>query len=118
MFQSTPPRGRRPPAHRPPEDREVFQSTPPRGRRLDEADGWIIGLPVSIHASAREATADNRHPPVRNHVSIHASAREATMNPAQVVVRREVSIHASAREATVIMESSVGRPWFQSTPPR
>ena len=80
------------------------------------------GLPVSIHASAQEATSKRfaevgvylfqstpprrRRPPPRSTcpahrpVSIHASAQEATWSMALRLVLDGVSIHASAQEAT------------------
>ena len=79
IFQSTPPRGRRPPSlppgsisvvfqSTPPRGRRQshtptgmtvsgFQSTPPRGRRLIPVDNLLYKVIISIHASAREATA-------------------------------------------------------------
>ncbi len=98
-------------------------------------------IDVSIHASAREATAGavQVHPP--HGVSIHASAREATVSLLYARSIAAVSIHASAREATAAPalidassrgfdprlraggDSSVtkvagGAAWFRSTPPR
>ena len=35
----------------------LFQSTPPRGRRLIPVDNLLYKVIISIHASAREATA-------------------------------------------------------------
>ncbi len=57
-------------------------------------------MKVSIHASAREATAsaDTQRPAAC--VSIHASAREATFGVCDDANYDVVSIHASAREAT------------------
>ena len=56
LFQSTPPRGRRPcPVLLIGED-ELFQSTPPRGRRRGLMSEPALCVIVSIHASAREAT--------------------------------------------------------------
>ena len=80
----------------------MFQSTPPHGRRLDLTLKHPLGLAVSIHASAREATLA----PVEcggrvASVSIHASAREATFAAHQFFPDVNVSIHASAREATL-----------------
>ena len=59
-------------------------------------------LPVSIHASAREATGSFCCPACRTNVSIHASAREATLPGRNHGQGKRVSIHASAREATQI----------------
>ena len=66
-------------------------------RKLEES--LRLG-PVSIHAPAREATA-NISPAVHVlPVSIHAPAREATRIGAGVAQPIVVSIHAPAREAT------------------
>ena len=145
MFQSTPPRGRRRSSHAHSAGGTSFQSTPPRGRRpgacrlSGREPGFNPRLraggdgtthcpgckrdPVSIHASAREATIraarmseeaihcfnprlraggdrGNAHPAGRRRVSIHASAREATVDRCQRPRLGHVSIHASAREAT------------------
>ena len=58
-------------------------------------------MDVSIHASAREATAEHDRRGGFIAVSIHASAREATALIAQELGYANVSIHASAREATM-----------------
>ena len=55
---------------------------------------------VSIHASAREATAEQMAHFCNLFVSIHASAREATAILQDKLIVHLVSIHASAREAT------------------
>ena len=96
-----------------------FQSTPPRGRRLGYPDSLINRYPVSIHASAREATMFKAQLRILRKVSIHASAREATPDYYCNQHGRNVSIHASAREATKTRVSGVCHyvP-FQSTPPR
>ena len=79
LFQSTPPRGRRPLSNQSKSTVIVFQSTPPRGRRLSRFHMETLGLQfqstpprgrrqfvvcleinflkISIHASAREATS-------------------------------------------------------------
>ena len=121
----------------------LFQSTPPRGKRpvsRQRADR----PEVSIHAPAREATC--RHPRrstlcgtcrfnprpragsdvqraplgLSYDVSIHAPAREAT--PGRLVLIHgglEVSIHAPAREAThPTLKTKFLKLAFQSTPPR
>ena len=118
----------------------MFQSTPPRGRRRGSPDRLTVKPHVSIHASAREATAGEGWTTLSYDVSIHASAREAT-DPAyfcavsssfqstpprgrrRPVLRAAphqalVSIHASAREATVSSTNGVRVTLFQSTPPR
>ena len=59
MFRSTPPRGRRPPRRQYLRISEKFRSTPPRGRR-HQAKAVVEDVgPVSIHASAWEATVDH-----------------------------------------------------------
>ena len=79
LFQSTPPRGRR----RPPAPARIllaaFQSTPPRGRRL------VIWLSHGPPLGSFQSTPPRGRRPIRassphsgQHVSIHASAREAT----------------------------------------
>ncbi len=73
---------------------------------------------VSIHASAREATADLTILRTRLSVSIHASAREATPAAEEAAALMKVSIHASAREATWRSRSVADGREFQSTPPR
>ena len=119
----------------------VFQSTPPHGRRPLSWQRLNCTTDVSIHASAREATAAGRIQVLTSCVSIHASAREAT--PASAIAaaverafqytpphgRRRagrqdaagvagVSIHASAREATTLRAAPRRFSLtFQSTPP-
>ena len=56
QFLSTPPRGRRPPSAHAPHCLKKFLSTPPRGRRPSGGSSAGLGMTVSIHASAREAT--------------------------------------------------------------
>ena len=101
VFQSTPPRGRRPAEARRVGCNNWFQSTPPRGRRLRRQSSVSAqqrfqstpprGRRLAVPESVREIHV----------VSIHASAREATRWPASGRLRRgQVSIHASAREAT------------------
>ena len=124
LFQSTPPHGRRQEARSMADGIAGFQSTPPHGRRRACVAYHGPHQWVSIHASAREATAC--HPALRNRqvgfnprlrtggdgfvgekaevvlqVSIHASAREATQHHPMSCGTFFVSIHASAREATV-----------------
>ena len=76
-FQSTPPRGRRRARSVHFTPLQSFQSTPPRGRRL-RLKPRLIDRPISIHASAREATNTGSLHDKRLVISIHASAREAT----------------------------------------
>ena len=101
----------------------VFQSTPPRRRRPssflislistfdfnprlreggDERKWYEIQKDsISIHASAKEATA-SKHLSLGscNIISIHASAKEATQMYLPCFVKYSISIHASAKEAT------------------
>ena len=77
-----------------------FQSTPPRGRRHCWLQCSAPAVPVSIHASAREATCLFDIDITQLGVSIHASAREATETRIHFDTVDIVSIHASAREAT------------------
>ena len=120
----------------------MFQSTPPRGRRPVPITALRLLLTVSIHASAWEATStlsrakatarlfQSTPPRGRRlsvdsavlqdyNVSIHASAWEATEHIGQQEVYTQVSIHASAWEATACRRADSQRPClFQSTPPR
>ena len=56
----------------------IFQSTPPRGRRPYKVSSSTQSTIISIHASAREATNTDYEQYVIIDISIHASAREAT----------------------------------------
>ncbi len=67
--------------------------------------------PVSIHASAWEATSRLRESPEDFLVSIHASAWEATASSVYTTSRSSpVSIHASAWEATAECRAPNGGP--------
>ena len=95
IFQSMPPRRRRPIWRWIPMQSSRFQSTPPRRRR----PGCVFFnslLQISIHASAKEATSDEE----------------------LYEVFGIISIHASAKEATTYMGWSLITSTFQSTPPR
>ena len=128
-----PPQGGDHPTRQAPIGTGQFQSTPPHGRRLHRCVEQDAGFPVSIHASAREATTSPIPPAPKPGVSIHASAREATIqadksatkalgfNPrlrtggdpvgdATGVWATIVSIHASAREATGAVGNVDGGP--------
>ena len=141
MFQSTPPRGRRRLALTLPPISNGFQSTPPRGRRrLDppcpvryrtcfnprlrvggdtNARTIVVGLEVSIHASAWEATFLRnffvrlilfQSTPPRGRRLYHAEKTYYVTG---------VSIHASAWEATTTANyRGKDKYEFQSTPPR
>jgi len=58
--------------------KELFQSTLPRGERPPQHGPGIVGFHVSIHAPARGATQAARRGRAQKHVSIHAPARGAT----------------------------------------
>ncbi len=77
----------------------VFQSTPPRGRR-PEILQTIIFECVSIHASTWEATSRLLRVVEIIAVSIHASTWEATKRLRLIIKKYRVSIHASTWEAT------------------
>ncbi len=127
VFQSTPPRGRRPrtpgrlsrdrsfnPRLRAGGDKieaaradgeKAFQSTPPRGRRRPVLRRRIADVIVSIHASAREATVLGLcwSSAILLGLSWFQSTPPRGRRLADQVVpglREHVSIHASAREAT------------------
>ena len=55
---------------------------------------------ISIHASAKEATAVRRYTALGSTISIHASAKEATSLYVEPSLTVNISIHASAKEAT------------------
>ncbi len=121
-FQSTPPRGRRPPRFPMESPVTVFQSTPPRGRRRYTTKGHAFcccfnprlraGGDLGPSSSLRSGNLFQSTPPrgrrrmlqrmvlQKIRVSIHASAREATINVYISGASDTVSIHASAREAT------------------
>ena len=104
---------------RPSLSRTMFQSTPPRGRRLPAHVAALINRFVSIHASAREATARQCKRPPGGLVSIHASAREATL-PAPVRAPTTPCFNPRLRAGG---DRTARRPistvsQFQSTPPR
>ena len=119
-FQSTRPRGTRRRQVSQPSGARSFNPRVRAGR--DKQDKTIIiHAPVSIHASARDATRrrlwsctsvrcfnprvragrDDFTPVILRYtsVSIHASARDAVHHPPPLL-GCEVSIHASARDAT------------------
>ena len=97
MFQSTPPRGKRPArvsASEPGSAR--FQSTPPRGKRR---------------------RPERRRPERRQTVSIHAPAREATRSAILSTVRRFQSTPPRGKRHAPDVAMHL-MPAFQSTPPR
>ena len=101
LFQSTPPHGRRRKTGFQSHDGGLFQSTPPHGRRRRPPGRRPSSRQVSIHASAREATAGilrraakrgSFNPRLRTGGDVWAALLECAS--------QAVSIHASAREAT------------------
>ncbi len=97
LFQSTPPRGRRrgigPKRHL----RPSFNPRLREGGDMTSSPSASVCMPVSIHASAREATFSLTYVPTIKDVSIHASAREATA-PARSTVRRNKGFNPRLRE--------------------
>ena len=68
---------------------KVFQSAPPRGRRPARfCEGDRVTPRVSIRAPAREATGRAGGVPPRLRVSIRAPAREATSTPSRTMRAR------------------------------
>ena len=57
-------------------------------------------LPVSIHASVKDATILPLYLKIIDMVSIHASVKDATIGSAYIRARKDVSIHASVKDAT------------------
>ena len=97
MFQSAPPRGRRPGLCAARLVWYVFQSAPPRGRRLPTL--VTVALPRRFQSAPPRGRRHQRSP--RSHLGA------------------VVSIRASAREATIGSRAwSSGRSTFQSAPPR
>ena len=95
-----------------------FQSTPPRRRRPARGVASMTS-PVSIHASAQEATARYRGGVDEAGVSIHASAQEATwsgMRPGAGGTGFNPRLRAGGD--LVVQSSGVVVDKFQSTPPR
>ena len=121
-FQSTLPRGERPQKAVLKAVEYIFQSTLPRGERQELRTEFQFLHTISIHAPARGATKQKKHPALFRNISIHAPARGATMfrqagsdprnnfNPrsregsdyslALPPFRFQISIHAPARGAT------------------
>ena len=117
MFQSTPPRGRRP-APRWGQGREhAFQSTPPRGRRL-HLEVQAVGVPPfqSTPPRGRRPTGATT---VGDIIGFNPRLRGGgDHQPDQVHDGRGVSIHASEGEATSVGVLDDSSKMFQSTPPR
>ena len=78
IFQSTPPRRRRPVSPSAEDKEEKFQSTPPRRRRHEYEGLPYSYIAISIHASEKEATVTIDDLGSLSEISIHASEKEAT----------------------------------------
>ncbi len=116
LFQSTPPRGRRPGVIE--AFFKIFKSFNPRLRVGGDTVPVVSAddMSVSIHASAWEATANVQPGGGHRHVSIHASAWEATTCRRSSAWPWWVSIHASAWEAT--SQASIPLPQARCFNPR
>ena len=125
-FQSTPPRGKRPPEnagiHAPAREQpgSVSIHAPAREATTGTRSQGRACSAVSIHAPAREATHYERVIPLVERVSIHAPAREATCHGCHGIPHLcIVSIHAPAREATrSVTAAAVPGRRFNPRPPR
>ena len=97
----------------------LFQSTLPRGERPPDILIHSDDVGISIHAPARGATMSMNTNVQNNLISIHAPARGATDKEAQVTQTLWISIHAPARGATKSVSiRCTGYSKFQSTLPR
>ena len=97
----------------------VFQSAPPRGRRPARSSLRGSGHYVSIRASTREATCpflSTRERSLCFNPRLHAGGDLARHGAADAV--RQVSIRAYTREATGSTTARLPRSRFQSAPPR
>ncbi len=140
-FQSTRPRGARPPVWYLPRSRRPFQSTRPRGARR-----WTLGIPTSTRRfqstrprGARPAATDRPaaasrgfNPRARagrdqinaSGVGVHAEFQSTRPRGARLFGGRgwvdpvKVSIHAPARGATSVTQPNNHTDLFQSTRPR
>ncbi len=97
----------------------MFQSTPPRGGRPPAGCGHPSHQPVSIHAPARGATPTGTNLSQSRAVSIHAPARGATSIRTDAATGGR-SFNPRLREGgDSVAQASVHRAYrFQSTPPR
>ena len=99
-------------------ERIGFQSTLPRGERPPWLAYWLFQADISIHAPARGATIIEVEAGEGYAISIHAPARGATIEIYPEFRKGEISIHAPARGATTQMEIFTMAVQFQSTLPR
>ncbi len=72
-------------------------------------------MPVSIHASVKDATCSKTPVILTFKVSIHASVKDATKKTYNRFITNDVSIHASVKDATDIINLSIHSHKFQST---
>ena len=117
IFQSMPPRRRRPIWRWIPMQSSRFQSTPPRRRR----PGCVFVnslLQISIHASAKEATSDEELYEVFGIISIHASAKEATVTVNDGLLLQKFQSTPPRRRRQCDPPHYDMDTVFQSTPPR
>ena len=117
IFQSMPPRRRRPIWRWIPMQSSRFQSTPPRRRR----PGCVFFnslLQISIHASAKEATSDEELYEVFGIISIHASAKEATVTVNDGLLLQKFQSTPPRRRRQCDPPHYDMDTVFQSTPPR
>ena len=105
-FQSTPPRGKRPPVGLPHRHDPTFQSTPPRGKRRARTGG-SHEQDVSIHAPAREATFSPCMTPWGTPFQSTPPRGKRHVGVGQAAPLAHVSIHAPAREATSSVPTTI-----------
>ena len=109
VFQSTPPRGRRHITAAISIPRIGFQSTPPRGRR--HTTNVVKEINEQFQSTPPRGRRRHQHRPFhpRREISIHASTREATRFAVERLFHIGISIHASTREATRLHRSQPRR---------
>ena len=117
-FQSTPPRGERPPAAVVSQVCSEFQSTPPRGERPPYSNTGRSGR--NFNPRPREGSDARRRRDFSFLRYFNPRPREGSDEPdvANEYERDEISIHAPARGATIPSQCDKLPTIFQSTPPR
>ena len=99
LFQSTPPRGRRPAEIKDTITEPKFQSTPPRGRRRSVILP-IIFILCNFNPRLREGGDKAGRSHIRNHdISIHASAREATALITKIHLKHHISFQHTVHKS-------------------
>ena len=96
----------------------LFQSTPPRRRRPQQTNPDDIHGGISIHASAKEATRSCEGCRKRCGFQSTPPRRRRRQDSCGCIKGDAISIHASAKEATLGSSAFARRYLFQSTPPR